>query len=272
MRAMSEGRSPALPADNPPAVEAYFRDLVAGFVRGDVSVSDAAAGIAEPVEAAFGPGGAAEGVLADLLWTAWECVVHAAAEADEPTAGRLVALLVEVRDRGVLTRGDGHEELRVWQRPERAWSDLPLLGALMREAWNWGSPPDSTVRTWVNLNTFAARLTSAGIDYSTYFIWALRASLEEPGSGGSEQLEAAVPWFRFAGPPLRVACQAGAGSDAAPLRLGALAVQSGLSVGGFTMQRWHFWRDRLRTLASGADPAADTARAALRFMETGAAA
>ncbi|WP_189082503.1 DUF3632 domain-containing protein [Mangrovihabitans endophyticus] len=236
-------------------LDAYFGDLITRYVRGDLSRSDAIAGIIGPVEADPAAARAAAESLGGPLWAVWDRVVHAATDGDDTARDRLVALLVGVRDRDAATRDGG---LR--------WAELPLLGAVMREAWNWGSPPDGDRQTWVNLNAFAARLTAVGIDCSTYAVWTLRAALEEPGD--PDQLAAAVAWFRHCGPVLRNACEASTVPGRPPtVRPGRLAVEGGVTGDGFTLARWRFWHRRWETLASSGGPHAETARNALVLMD-----
>ncbi|KAI9873601.1 MAG: hypothetical protein M1830_010810 [Pleopsidium flavum] len=75
------------------------------------------------------------------------------------------------------------------------WSDLPLLGWVLRDSWNYfDSPPSNPNRAkerqeWINLNAFTARLAANRIvDLKLWAIWAFREALEdEPWSDSSLQ-------------------------------------------------------------------------------------
>ncbi|GAA0578101.1 hypothetical protein GCM10010172_73670 [Paractinoplanes ferrugineus] len=171
-----------------------------------------------------------------VLWAAWQTVTGAAATADDPELARLVDLVTAVQRREL-------PGVRVWNL--RVCTDLPVLGAQLREEWNGGRP----IAEWTALNSFAARLTAAGThDALLLGLWTISAALET-FDGPPENLPAAVEWFRHAGSQLAGATVHGRTYAA---RLGPLAEQAGVPdpPAGFSFQRWAFWRRRLESLST----------------------
>ncbi|MEU4237701.1 DUF3632 domain-containing protein [Actinoplanes sp. NPDC026619] len=165
-----------------------------------------------------------------VLWAAWQTVTEAAAKADDQAMARLVALVTAVQ-------GQELAGVRVWKL--RVFTDLPVLGAQLREEWNGGRP----LPEWTNLNAFAARLTAAGThDALLLGLWTISAALET-FDGPAENLPAAIEWFRHAGDQLAGATIHGRTYAAG---LGELALQAGV---GYGLPRWAFWRSRLETLS-----------------------
>src|ERR1700733_7481929 len=244
----------------------YYGELVSGYLPATAAatVDDTVARFTAPVCAAFEREQAAEQTIAGILWAAWEPVILAAGASSGTAQDRLVDLLTGVKGQGVLTRGQGRQECVIWGGL-RVFADLPCFGAQMREAWDIGVDAPGSPDSWVNMNAFAARLTAAGIDFSPYAIWTLRDCLEEGSSVSPGDLRAAAAWFQHSGALLcSLARQPGSPGDGdrAPGRLGRLCASSGMSGGGFTTERWQFWRSRLTELAAGTDAAAPEARAA----------
>jgi len=251
----------------------YYEALLAGYLRAAPAgtTEEAVDRFVAPVRAAFVRERAAESVIEGMLWAAWEPVIGAACASDS-AQDRLVELLVGIEGRGALTRDQGREESVLWG-DSRVFVDLPMFGAQMREAWDSYAAPPGSPEAWVNLNAFAARLTAVGIDFEVYAIWTLRACLEEKSSVGPDELRAVVPWFRHCGELLsRLAHRGGSigERDTGPARLGRLCTDTGMDSGGFTVERWEFWRGRLAGLAGGTDAAALEARTALRYLTTAA--
>ncbi|MFD0525506.1 DUF3632 domain-containing protein [Paractinoplanes durhamensis] len=169
-----------------------------------------------------------------LLWAAWQTVTSFAAEAkSDQELARLSALVAAVQ-------GQELSGVRVWEL--RVFTDLPVLGAQLREEWNGGRPQAE----WTALNSFAARLTAAGThDALLLGLWTISSALET-FEGPAENLPAAVEWFTQAGDRLAGAAIHGRTYAA---RLGELAAQAGVTEPGFSVPRWAFWRSRLQTLS-----------------------
>ena len=243
---------------------AHFTAVVDRYLdsEDDMPSAAGAAEFTKPLDRAFLGGTAGEAPVEEMLWAAWAAVISAADTSDDGTRSRLVELVGAVRDRGILARPDG-QECVVWDM--RAHADLPVFGAQMRETWNF-SPPAVPAVTWANLNAFAAQLTVAGVDFSLYAIWALRAALEEDSPDLRRVLPAAVEWFRHAGPELAsLAVQRAAyahGSDQG----GTLCLGAGLADRGFSVGRWNFWRRRLEDIAAAGGDTAVHARRGLEYM------
>lgn len=233
-------------------VSSSFEGLIVHYKNGLVGKSDAAAYIAGTIEAAFMTDRVSQDMLSGLLWAAWDSIVSTASRSGDDERSRLVDLLVEINDRGLLLR-DGHEKLQVWQRNEQAWDDLPLFGAIMREAWNWGAPPESGLQTWSNLNAFAAQLTSTRrktFDYTAYAIWVLQEALEKSGVDQrilpTDHLPAILRWFERCGTHL--------------------AAQAQSNEQGMSPARWELWRRELAVIAPSKELDGWRARRALDLM------
>ncbi|MBL7255745.1 DUF3632 domain-containing protein [Paractinoplanes lichenicola] len=190
--------------------------------------------------------GATERTLEGLLWELWQGVTDAAAEADEQRLDELVALVTGVRETAV-------EGVKIGGR--RLFGDLPVFGAQMREEWNLVPPDDRSVESWTRLNSFAARLTAAGVDFSLFGLWSIGTALETFAKP-SEHLPAAVEWFEQCGAELATATRHRRTFGPGPGRLHELAEREGLSEGGYNLPRWTFWLSRLEGLAGGGDPVA----------------
>lgn len=248
----------------------YYGALIAGYLRAAPAsaLDEAIARFVAPVRSAFVRDQAPESVIEGMLWAAWEPVLVAVGTASAARQDRLVDLLAGIRSQGVLTRGQGRQECVIWGGL-KVFTDLPCFGAQLREAWDMGADPRGSPDVWVNMNAFAARLTAAGFDFSLYAIWTLRDCLEEGDPPGRADLRAVVPWFRHCGAALScLAHQAGSPGegDRGPARLGRLCRDSGMTQGGFTAERWEFWRGRLADLATGTSAAAPEARTAMHYL------
>ncbi len=151
-----------------------------------------------------------------FFWGLWGAIIEAA-EKNPEAQGQLVKLVVELSN-----RGSAQPTWRIWEQ-EKAWKDLPLIGATAREHFNgmtfsivqvllqltkYGDigfdPSDSEeVERWVLRNAFFARLTEAKGLFMLYAIWSLRDALEEESSTSaamnSGNIRAAAQWIKYAG-------------------------------------------------------------------------
>ncbi|MDH6121613.1 hypothetical protein ABH930_002382 [Kitasatospora sp. GAS204A] len=252
----------------------YYEELLSGYLRATpaAGLDETVARFVAPMRSAFVDDQAEESAIdtiEGLLWAAWEPVITAARESSSGTVqDRLVDLLTGIERQGVLTRDQGQQDCVVWET--KVFVDLPCFGAQMREALDMGAetPGFSDVDVWVNLNAFAARLTAAGIDFSLYAIWTLRDCLEEESPVNLADPRGVVPWFQHCGALLAGLARRRRSFDGQAGRLGKLCTDSGMAEGGFTVERWEFWRARLTELAAGTEAGADEARAALRYLGT----
>ena len=212
----------------------------------------------------------------DHLWDALILVAENQLLTDDTTKlDRLAELVRAIKDLGPLV----HSGQTVKTDVGTAWTDLPYLGAQIREAWNT-APPKSSTEQWANLNGFAARLTASETqDFSLFAIWALRDALETPRplterqtSGGDTQakseeevsvdelLPAVLQWLEYWGDGMvaltvrsHVYTKEGQSND--PAFLGKLANDAGIAKGGYSVRRWGFWRKRLEEISKAKDDA-----------------
>ena len=125
---------------------------------------------------------------------------------------------------------------------------------------------DSGNSEWVNLNAFAARLTtSQTADFSLYAIWTMRDALETPAAQTEDRtldghVQAACAWVEHAGEFL-YQCQESWEKD--PLK-GDPAKGGPLWEGksGFCRERWSLWRERMGELSKEKDLQVETREAA----------
>lgn len=236
-----------------------------------------------------------------VIWGPFSDLARDAPARDDPTQDKLVQLLGSIKAKGALKRksknGSGEEECETWGG--KAWTDLPMFGAHMRESMDTDSPSQSSSAIYANTNAFVARITAAGIkDFSLYAIWALRAALEdarpptmrETSNGETkpkslaelpvdELLPAALEWFEHCGKYLMKLTQDGktftsGGGRPDSSKLGKLAIDAGLEKSGFNVERWKFWEQRLEKIskstndAGGKDKVAKLAYQGLEKMKS----
>ncbi|KAG5917155.1 hypothetical protein E4U42_007370 [Claviceps africana] len=195
----------------------------------------------------------------DWLWTFWSVLVGVARviPADDERQQLLVLTVAKLK-----TKRD--QEVEMWGQRTRVWTELPMLGPIMRDAWsltpNFNDSENldpSSIDEWVSLNSFAARIYGLSLqDWHNFAIWELRFGLEEPiedRPGVRDAIIATVyEWITHAGKELH---RNGTESitlnamETRALRPGSLfkSDQSGLSV-----ERWNFWRERIGVLGAGA--------------------
>ncbi|KAL7924678.1 hypothetical protein ACQKWADRAFT_285657 [Trichoderma austrokoningii] len=105
-----------------------------------------------------------------FLWTLWTLLIEVSKRIplDDPR----VQSLVEITQKLKVRRSAAVE---VWGSTYSLWTDMPLFGAVMREAWNGtpdfdNSPGDATkIAQWKSLNSFAARLLGTSVGSWTNF-------------------------------------------------------------------------------------------------------
>jgi len=214
-------------------LEGYYdgivtRLLTSGDVAAAVSAFAAPARVADPA------------ALPGLLWAAWDSVVAAAGGTDDTGRKRLVALVAGVKALGVVAAD---------VPLGRVFTDLPTLGASLRESWNWfpDDPASESIEWWTGLNAFAAQLTPDVLDLLLFGLWTIRDALETV-DGWAAHLPAAVQWFKHCGDSLASATVHGR-TYGRPGLPGELAERDGLADRGFSVARWTFWRSRMKSLS-----------------------
>jgi hypothetical protein len=84
----------------------------------------------------------------DFLWSFWTLLVAVAKKipADDPRQQLLVLTV------GKLT-AKRDDEVEMWGQKTRVWSELPMLGPVMRDEWNRKFPPSSSeAYHWLQTN------------------------------------------------------------------------------------------------------------------------
>ncbi|KAK1251939.1 hypothetical protein MKX07_007418 [Trichoderma sp. CBMAI-0711] len=201
----------------------------------------------------------------NFLWQLWTLLINISKriplDDDDERIGSLVGIVASLKAKQGGT-------VDIWGSSHDLWSDLPLFGAVMREAWNGNpdfnsSPEDAAkIAQWLSLNSFAARLLGASAQAWTNFaLWELRDGLEEPlpnDHARDTRLLTASEWIIHAGRVLYDEVRNNNqlnDQEARALRPGSLL--EGCS-SGFNQQRWTFWKKRLQELSADAS---DTAKA-----------
>ncbi|PYH92665.1 hypothetical protein BO71DRAFT_383082 [Aspergillus ellipticus CBS 707.79] len=178
-----------------------------------------------------------------FLWQTWQVFLDTAEQTphDHPGHDKLVQVIIELTK---LPSRKVHKESTLW-------SDLPILGPSLREAWiapevRAEKIPSEAATKWIRLNSFTARLSDAGfLKNSLFGLWSILLALEDTGlsrSGLECSVAAAAEWIVHA---QRVLLENGARMDATgeedrPMLAGRLC--DGPS--RFSSHRWEFWRRR----------------------------
>ncbi|KAL7938502.1 hypothetical protein V8C35DRAFT_80149 [Trichoderma chlorosporum] len=208
-----------------------------------------------------------------FLWSLWGVLIGVSKQIplDDARLRKLVEILkaLSAKQRGTV---------EIWGSQHELWADMPLFGAVMREAWN-GSPefndsPDqaSKIAQWLSLNSFAARLLSASVQpWTNFAIWELRDGLEEPLSTDKARdthLMTTSEWIVQAGKILYDETQKSVQLEeqaTRSLRPGSLIEEI---ESGFNQERWGFWKKRLEELSAKAGAEAkERAEKALEAMK-----
>ncbi|KAI0129047.1 hypothetical protein BJ170DRAFT_623816 [Xylariales sp. AK1849] len=208
--------------------------------------------------------------LEGFLWSVWGDLIQIAKQIphDHPAQEKLVKVLREL----VLLPETG---IKTWDL--RLWTDLPILGAALREGLN--GPGTSEVKaeqaeivtSWVNFNAFYARLNGAGVMHSeSHSIWMLRAALEEevPRELLDCRILTAAQILEHNGPNLDLQLRMGRQLDETEARMyqgGSLFKGNS----GLNEERWVFWITRFRDLAekTTTEEVKSAALRAARLME-----
>ncbi|KAG2420008.1 hypothetical protein HFD88_004805 [Aspergillus terreus] len=194
----------------------------------------------------------AEPDIEPFLWEIWKLFIAIARQIppDHPSQDRLVDVVQALED-------------------TRLWTDLPVLGPSMREAWTSptlvsDNPSEEEMAAWVNLNAFAARLFALdSISWPNFAVWTLRAALEEEISGHKVEcdVKAAAQWIVRCGSTI--------------FRHTATAIETKSFRGGslysgpscISMERWTFWKQRFGEISASEESLSETCLMAKNVME-----
>ncbi|KAG7095086.1 hypothetical protein E1B28_005874 [Marasmius oreades] len=188
----------------------------------------------------------------DTLYNLWSAfIAEAESTSDESVHAKLIKGLEAIKSLPpaiIPKKGNESEQEQYSNWGGFVWNDLPILGANMREKWNYQDNGDEEARAqWVNLNAFVARIAVAHIaGFELYAIWSLRDAFEgtefaERGAPLNGLVPAAAQWILIAGRLMyhsqRVWIVPTNQGD--PARGGSLIP---VIKKGFSKERWAFWR------------------------------
>lgn len=243
--------------------------LESNLSSGDsVSIPSAVSAFTRPIATAW-TNGSSESDIENKLWEAWGAAIKFAASTSDIQQDGLVQTIRETLKIGAIRNNNG-QVCKV--QDGVVWSDLPVFGASMREAWN-PNPSDPT--SWKNKNAFAARLTNAEskespLDFSLYSIWSNRTLLESQAAANSDwsstqdiDVQASCVWFTYAAQALLRLSNAGKTFDGKVAKAGDGYPDQDWN--GLCTDRWILWKENLQSLQdSGAQSSLkDTIQAAL---------
>ncbi|KAI0147713.1 hypothetical protein GGR57DRAFT_475667 [Xylariaceae sp. FL1272] len=181
----------------------------------------------------------------DFFWDFWSDVFNVAEQIPHHHSAhdKLVAFLRE------LTLQPEKSD-KVWDT--RVWTDLPLLGAAIRQHLD---KPYSSTQACLSFHSLVARLLHAGISpgSETTAIWMLRAALEQekPGDDSDRDLMVAAMYIEYAGATLvqSLCLDPKPQLDETQQRmLKGGDLWKGES--GLTVERWTFWGQRFARLGN----------------------
>ncbi|KFY21738.1 hypothetical protein V493_07159 [Pseudogymnoascus sp. VKM F-4281 (FW-2241)] len=226
------------------------RHSLTASIASKTDPSAAARALIAPAEQKFSTG-SPESDIEGGLRPVWGSIVDVAADTEHQSQGPLVAVVRAVQQQDFAK--DGASEVTVWGEKVKVWSDLPLFGATVRDAWNrapsTGSADDFSASQWRNINAFLARLTSLSpstpaFDFSMFGLWTLRSAFEGTNEPSPADVDAANVWFEYAEDVLTKLSKEG---KSFPAKVGA----GGGSYAdkewtGFNPQRLEVWQAALR--------------------------
>lgn len=225
--------------------------------------------------------------MEEQLRDVWDELIHAARTlpAESPELDRLVTLVLEVRELGLIGRvkSDAHgREDAVLPNGQRLWSDLPYLAHELQDSWA-NESTGFTVRERTSLAALTAKLCAVGVcaaDVALCGLWLFKEALETdrpPSDGGDtgqgpwllQLLPACLEWLSHGSYKMAML----SADNHLPTRRhlttapGPLAVQANVTGQGFSMDRWLFWRRRLGELyLGGVQGVSEPARKAFEIM------
>ncbi|KAF5857335.1 hypothetical protein ETB97_005950 [Aspergillus alliaceus] len=189
--------------------------------------------------------------LETFLWQVWDIFIQVARRIphNHPFQDHMANLVESLASLPPLT-------VNIWQTSTRLWTDLPLLGPSMREAWisptyEGRTPTIEEAQSWINLNSFAARLLKLNMTLWTVFaVWELREALEEPceGSRLDCNVRVAAQWITHGASSLYRKADKRIQDD-------RVIANGSLYKGDNTLcfERWKFWKDRFGIIGGSAE-------------------
>ncbi|KAJ4177149.1 hypothetical protein NW767_015218 [Fusarium falciforme] len=195
---------------------------------------------------------------ATILWDAWSVLIDVAAclPPGHPWQACLVQAINTLAERDDTLLGTSRGP---------PWKDLPDLSSCLRERWDdptatVGAPAEE-LKSWRNLNSFAARLASSGATALLLHlaVWQLRRALEEPAVEGPTmacRVWVAADWISECAALIYQHLASAPGEQqrvdeatARALRTGPLCPDD---TPPLSHARWSFWRKRFHELAEEA--------------------
>ncbi|KAM4063686.1 hypothetical protein HRG_006812 [Hirsutella rhossiliensis] len=237
--------------------------------------------------------------MEESLHDAWDELIHAARiiPAESPEHDRLVNLVLEMREFGLLARAEGDA---VVSNGQRLWTDVPYLAEEIQDSWTQESR-GFAVDERQNLAALTAKLCAVGVcsaDMARCALWLFREALEthlpltgeSPGGDATKVstslslahlLPACLAWLNHGNFKLAKLCASGQNLSTSATHSGQrvstspgpLAARAGVPQLEFSVERWLFWRRRLGELyLGGIEQVAEPARKCFEVMvSTGSA-
>lgn len=176
-------------------------------------------------------------------------------DADHMAQDRLVRIVLQAREHGVLERTVGGVEETAVTAQGRIWTDLPFLVENMREAWKGlmaETEPGSMAKR-INLTAGIARLAAVGVCGSSLGqcgLEVMKLALERPEGMGNRSMMALVKvWLRYAGHQLLLMSLADTPAD------GSWRIdmrEATADDAGMSRDRFVTWKDKLDELKAQA--------------------
>lgn len=249
-------------------IQSQLIDIVDPALNGQDPSSVDADSVASDIDALYKADHSSDNKAEEFIYTLWSLYISIVKQlsVDDPRLPLLASIAISLK-------GRSSGKVKVWREATDVWKGEPLLASCVRDAWNFsprydGSDKDSaTIRSWITLNSFAARLLGAdAATWSNFAIWSLRSGLEEEEEPSSEvardsAVAIAYEWIAHAGKVLADKSRDGGKEELSKVDKNALA--AGKLFGGepgLTWERWTFWRQRLEKLAGG-DEVSDAGKA-----------
>ncbi|KFY04839.1 hypothetical protein O988_00488 [Pseudogymnoascus sp. VKM F-3808] len=179
------------------------RHALTAAISSKTDPSSAARALIAPAEEKFSTG-SPESDIEGGLRPVWGSIIDVAADTEHQSQDPLVDVVRAVQQQ----KFDGASEVTIWDEKVKVWSDLPLFGASVRDAFNrapgTGSADDFSASQWRNINAFLARLTSLSpsvpaFDFSMFGLWTLRSAFEATNEPSTAEADAAKVWLEYAG-------------------------------------------------------------------------
>ena len=118
------------------------RQSLTASIASKTDPSSAARALIAPAEERFSAG-SLESDIEGGLRPVWESIIDVAADTEHHSQEPLVAVVRAVQQQNFAK--DGESEIIVWGEKVKVWSDLPLFGASVRDAWNRGMVADGSM-------------------------------------------------------------------------------------------------------------------------------